>query len=253
MVTKKAVVDVAIENNEIFTTSNTGIVLPAPPPNIYQLISTISAEAGALAPEKTSGVPFAFRGVDAVVSHVAPLLKKYGVIVVPNVIEVKTTYREINPTKGVTQTDLVTEFRFFAPDGTSVSAITAGLAQDYADRSAAQAQSVAFRVALLQTFALPTTDKEPEVVGEETQKFIRENAATAKQAPAAAGGVTVTKLTRHIKELIAGEYVDEAGVVHEAVPVERINELGKEISGKEGNAWRTDIGVLGKVIKRAIA
>lgn len=222
------------------------------PLNIYQLISIISNEAGALAPEKNGGVPFAFRGVDAVVSHVSPLLRKYGVIVVPEVIEVGHSYREINATKGVTQTELRTRFTFYAPDGTSVSAITAGLAQDFSDRSAAQAQSVAFRVAILQTFALPTTDKEPEVIGEETQAFIQKNAAV-KAPPAAPRGPSVASLTADIKKLIAGQYADDKGTLHDAVPAERINELGAEISGKSGSGWRTDINVLQRVIQQATA
>ena len=49
----------------------------------------------------------------------------------------------------------------------SITATTGGLANDYADRSTAQAQSVAFRVALLQTFALPTHSPEPEQTGVE--------------------------------------------------------------------------------------
>lgn len=136
--------------------------------NIYQILDRISNEAGALAPEAKGGVPFAFRGIDGTVAHLSPLLRKYGVVVVPTVTQ-KAVSSAASGNKVVTTTDLTTQFTFYAPDGTNVVATTAGLANDYADRSTAQAQSVAFRVALLQTFALPTHSPEPEQTGVEPE------------------------------------------------------------------------------------
>lgn len=136
--------------------------------NIYQIIDRISSEAGALAPEAKGGVPFAFRGIDGTVAHLSPFLRKYGVVVVPTVIQKEVTSAP-SGNKVVTTTDLTTEFTFYAPDGTNLTATVAGLANDYSDRSSAQAQSVAFRVALLQTFALPTHSPEPEQTGVEPE------------------------------------------------------------------------------------
>lgn len=197
-----AVLDETVEKKATSRTAKA-----APKLNIYQIIAKIGEEAGALAPEKSpqGGVPFAFRGVDSVVAHLTPHLRKYGVITVPKVVSVNTTSREISNNKAITQSEVITEFTFYAPDGTSITATTTGLAQDYADRSAAQAQSVAFRVALLQTFTLPTHDKEPEVAGEETQKYIENVAASApKKAPAAPTGPNITDLKRQVSEQLAG-------------------------------------------------
>ncbi len=150
--------------------------------NIYELISTISKEAGALAPESKGGVPFAFRGIDGTVAHLAPLLQKYGVVTVP-VVHERTTTMSPSGNKVVTTTDLLASYRFYAPDGTFIEATTAGLANDYADRSAAQAQSVAFRVALLQTFFLPTHTKEPEQTGVEPEAPKKESAKASSPVP----------------------------------------------------------------------
>ena len=136
--------------------------------NIYQILDRISQEAGALAPEAKGGVPFAFRGIDGTVAHLSPLLRKYGVVIVPSVQQ-KSVTSAPSGNKVITTTDLTTDFTFYAPDGTYVIATTAGLANDFADRSTAQAQSVAFRVALLQTFALPTHSPEPEQTGVEPE------------------------------------------------------------------------------------
>src|SRR5690606_3994165 len=79
---------------------------------------------------------------------------------------------------------VLVEYTFYAPDGSSVVVVTPGLADDFADRSTAQAMSVAYRVALLQLFHLPTHSKEPEETGEETMKQ-REGSGTAPKAPKA--------------------------------------------------------------------
>lgn len=176
----------------------------APSMNIYQIIAAVGSEAGALAPESKGGVPFAFRGVDGTVAHLVPHLRKYGVITVPEVLEQKVTTRELSAGKAITQTEVLTKFHFYAPDGSSVSATTAGLAQDYADRSTAQAQSVAFRVALLQTFTLPTHDKEPEQAGEETQKFIAANPKVAPKPsaePVPSGAAALTAIQSRVRDL----------------------------------------------------
>ncbi len=206
---------------------------------IINILNEISKEAGALAPERNGGVPFAFRGVDQVVSHLAPLLKEHGVVIVPEVIDRVTSTREIGNNKAITQTDLLTKFTFYAPDGSSVSATTAGLAQDYADRSGSQAQSVAFRVALLQVFKLPTTDKEPEAAGEDTQKYIQDNAkAATKEAKKPAR--TANTARADIQKVIADE---------NPYGPEEINALGKKHSGgKEPSEWMNDLKVLDAIL-----
>lgn len=150
--------------------------------NIYQLINAIRLEAGALAPVQGKGVPFPFRGIDGTVNHLSQFLNKYGVITAPNLLEHKVTMREIGNAKAITQSEVIVCYTFYAPDGSSFDVTTAGLAQDYSDRSAAQAQSVAYRIALLQTFTLPTQQVEPEEAGEQTMKYI---ADAASGAPAA--------------------------------------------------------------------
>lgn len=205
--------------------------------SIYQAISKISEEAGALAPESKGGVPFAFRGIDGTVAHLAPFLLKYGVITVPKVIDHKVSLREVG-NKAITQSEVTTEFTFYAPDGSSISATTVGLAQDYSDRSAAQAQSVAFRVALLQTFALPTHSKEPEEVGEEVQAVIAgEQASIAKRQTAAQSNLEDVRA--EIKAIIQNPENPYTGPV--------VNALGDEVTGKPRAEWPGKLTELKKV------
>lgn len=229
--------------------------------NIYQRIAAISKEAGALAPESKGGVPFAFRGVDGTVAHVTPFLHKYGVFITPSSINHIVTEREVadkqgNPTGRVVKTSQVeTTFDVYGPDGYGFSIQTAGLADDFADRSAAQAQSVAYRIALLQLFHLPTHDKEPEERGEEVQRGLAEANAgggetksrgqiATDKARSATGpaGKSLTQLQNEAKAL--GRKLDKT-------PKE-LNALGEQFDpGNED--WFTSAATMQKIVDHLTA
>jgi hypothetical protein len=174
-------------------------------PEIIRLIAQIKREAGALAPSRSEGVPFPFRGIDGVVNHLVGKINEYGIVTAPRVLRATTTERA-QGNRTVKTTDIEVEYTFYAPDGSFIQAVTNGLADDYADRSAAQAQSVAFRIALLQTFFLPTQSPEPE----QTCQVVQDG-ATGQPAPtqavarAAAGSATKppTKAAEDIEALRA--------------------------------------------------
>lgn len=220
--------------------------------NIFQRIAAISREAGALAPESKGGVPFAFRGVDGTVAHLTPFLNKYGVFLSPAGGSHVVTEREIvdkqgNPTGRIVKTSQVEQsFDVYGPNGYGFTTSTYGLADDFADRSTAQAQSVAYRVALLQLFHLPTHTKDPEEAGEETQKQIA--AATAGEATAAAPrgpkAVETAKAANAAPAPTAiGRLQAETKALGRKLGVEsdELNALGKELSGgKEAEIWFND-------------
>jgi len=217
--------------------------------NIYQRINAISQEAGALAPESKGGVPFAFRGIDGTVAHLTPFMHKYGVFNTSNIVSHVVTEREVG-TRVVKTTQVEVEFEFFAPDGSSVKMTTPGLADDFADRSSAQAMSVAYRIALLQLFHLPTHSKEPEETGQEVMD--NRGAAAAKSAPAvekakaAAAGKTETaldlrKLQGEAKAL--GRELNKGS--------DDLNKLGLTVADEMGVAdWFSDAGAMAELVKR---
>jgi len=179
------------------TTTRTPRTPKAPDaPQIINLINKISNEAGALEKESTGGVPFPFRGIDGTINHLTPHLNKHGVVVIPEVLDSELTTRLIPgsnanaPQREIKTSKVKTAFHFYAPDGSEVVATTTGIADDFADRSEAQAQSVAFRVALLQTFHLPTQTIEPEEHGERVQAELAN--PTETKTP---GAVTAAKKT----------------------------------------------------------
>lgn len=185
------------------------------PGQIYGLITDIKKAAGALGKTKTQGINFPFRGIDGTVNHLAAHIEEVGVITVPNVISHEVTEREDAKGRVVKTSIVEVEYTFYAPDGSSVSATTAGIADDYADRSSAQAQSVAFRIALLQVFFLPTQAPEPEVTGGKAQEQRATPAQSKIEQAKKVAAKPTAKAEPKSKDTIRTEYIDK-GVVEGA-------------------------------------
>lgn len=105
---------------------------------------------------------FRFRGIDAVVNAVGPVLRKHRVIVTPDVKSV--TYMPVTTTnnKAASACRVVVRYTFHTTDGSSLSVKVAGEAWDHGDKATPKAMSVAFRTALLQALALPTDEPDPD-------------------------------------------------------------------------------------------
>lgn len=216
---------------------------PAENLNIYQRIAAISAESGALAPEAKGGVPFAFRGIDGTVAHLTPFLNKYGVFLAPQVQSHIVTPNMVG-NRTVKTSEVEVTYVVYGPDGKSDIEVTVpGLADDFADRSSAQAMSVAYRIALLQLFHLPTHSKEPEETGQDVA-----NAATT-QAPRGPKAVETAKAT----PAPAGNIVklqSEAKALGKALgkEPEQLNALAQELKG-DIEDWFNSPVVMKKIVE----
>lgn len=129
------------------------------------LLAAVSAEVGAIrkdgrAPQVMGG--YAFRGVDAVVNAVHPILTRYGIVLLPEVLEVNREPGTTNKGAAIMTVSVRTRFTFHGPAGDSLSLVTAGEAMDSGDKATTKAQSVALRVALLQALLLPTDEPDVE-------------------------------------------------------------------------------------------
>jgi hypothetical protein len=138
---------------------------PPVSPLIYGKLAAVMAELPAVGKDSVNTQQgWNFRGVDAVVNAVSPALRKHGVIVVPQVVDcgyrdTTTAGRDPRPTREVT---VRVAYTFYAEDGSRVTATVPGESLDQSDKGSAKAMSVAFRIALLQVFALPTSEPDPD-------------------------------------------------------------------------------------------
>jgi hypothetical protein len=70
-----------------------------------------------------------------------------------------TTGERPTPTREVT---VRVRYRFLAPDGSHVDVVVPGESLDKSDKGVAKAMSVAYRIALIQLFCLPTDEPDPD-------------------------------------------------------------------------------------------
>jgi hypothetical protein len=141
---------------------------PEPTQRIYAAMIEAMREVGAVAKlgkyrEKQDGpVQYRFRGVDAVVNAAGPAFRKAGIIPVPTLIEAERTPGTTKMGGSKMTTILRVRYDFFAADGSSISALVEGEANDTSDKGTGKGFSVAYRIALLQLLAIPTDDPDPD-------------------------------------------------------------------------------------------
>ena len=123
----------------------------------------VSTDVGHVAKNgKNTHQGFNFRGIDAVVNALSPALRANGIIVTPTVLHYDYSQIEVGQNKSLMGHARI-EVRYSFTDGTdTIATVVAGEAMDAGDKATAKAMSVAFRTALLQTFCLPTDEKDPD-------------------------------------------------------------------------------------------
>jgi hypothetical protein len=111
---------------------------------------------------------FNFRGVDAVVNATGPAFRAHRVKVIPKKIrqitstEYETRGREGRPGTRMVNKEVIVEWEVRGPAGDTFTGESAGESADAGDKALTKAQSVAYRVFLLQALNLPTHDRDPD-------------------------------------------------------------------------------------------
>lgn len=161
-------------------------------PGIYAALAAVMADCREVAKrDANTEQRYYFRGIDAVVNAVGPILRQHSVIVMPRLVHVEYGERTAKSGTLGTVCRVVVEYVFMAAvDGSSVTTSVAAEAMDWSDKATAKAMSVAFRTALLQALALPTDDKDPdaetpEAVAEQPKQATRR---MSRSKPVAGGG-----------------------------------------------------------------
>ena len=134
-----------------------------PLPIVQALNEVMKAVGGVKKSDRNTSQNFNFRGIDAVVNAVAPQLQKYGVVVMPTVLDYEYNSIEIGQRRTVMgHVKVKVSYTFYGSTGDSLSTTVVGEAMDAGDKATAKAMSVAFRTALLQSLSLPTDDVDPD-------------------------------------------------------------------------------------------
>lgn len=126
---------------------------------IFEAMTAIVKDLWPIAKSKRNAEQnYQFRGIDAAMDALNPLLAKYWVF--PTISDIETRVFEPVVSKGGAKGfHLINKytFAFYAKDGTFVTTKMEGEAIDYGDKAVTKAQSVAYREALYKTFCAPFT------------------------------------------------------------------------------------------------
>lgn len=127
--------------------------------NIYEAITSIMSEGYAIAKNKRNTQQgFQYRGIDDVMNTFQPLLAKYRVFLVPEVLEQQRQERITKDGKTLLYSILRMKYTFCAEDGSSVSAVVIGEGMDSGDKASNKAMAVAMKYAMFQVFCIPTEE-----------------------------------------------------------------------------------------------
>ena len=135
------------------------------PQTAIATIQAVMRDAQALGKgERNAQQGFNFRGVDAVMNLIGPLLRKHGAFIVPELVSHRYETAQQEGKRGpqyVTRSVVTVAYHWHGPDGSTITGTVAGEAFDYGDKATSKAMSVAFRTYLLQTLTLPTNEPDP--------------------------------------------------------------------------------------------
>lgn len=131
---------------------------------VHEAMARVMEDVQAVAKsDRNSSQGFNFRGIDSVLNAVAPALRKHGVIVMPVVENYDYQTVEIGKNRTAMGHVIVkVRYVFIGPEGDNAYCDVVGEAMDSGDKAVAKAMSVAFRIALLQSLALPTDEPDPD-------------------------------------------------------------------------------------------
>lgn len=131
---------------------------------IYKAIPAVMADIGAVGKDsKNQKQGYMYRGIDAVMNALNPVLQKHGLFVVPEVLEQTREERQTSNGGNLLYSILKMKYTLCADDGSSVSAVVIGEGMDSGDKASNKAMSVAYKYAMFQLFSIPTEEmKDPD-------------------------------------------------------------------------------------------
>lgn len=162
-------------------------------PTVHQALNKVMGEVQAVKKDsKNQAQKFNFRGIDAVINAVGPALRKHGVTVLPEDVDVHRSNGTTSNGKQTAEVVIKVTYRVYGPAGDSIHGKVAAEAMDFGDKAIAKAMSVAYRTFLLQALTIPTDDPDPD--GESFERGVpkriggsQENRGAGDNTPLPAG------------------------------------------------------------------
>ena len=163
--------------------------------NVFVLVGEAMREIRAVGKDSVNQTQgFKYRGIDAVMNALNPVMAKLGLFFVPEVLEQTREERESVKTYNNKETKtllkysiLKIRYTLYAPDGSSVSAVVIGEGMDSGDKASNKAMAVGLKYAAFQLFMIPTEEMAQDDPDKES--FNVTGVITEPKAPAKAAQV----------------------------------------------------------------
>lgn len=160
------------------------------------IISVMEDVQGVAKRDRNQAQGFNFRGIDAVLNHVGPAIRKHGGFIVPSIINSETTVGTLSSGKPTNMVRLHVQFAVYGSEGEPIVGDVAAEAFDTGDKATAKAMSVALRTFLLQLLALPTDEPDPDSFSYEATPAVVDVDALLKTIDSYEGALAVYESER---------------------------------------------------------
>lgn len=128
-------------------------------PMIYGKIADCMKQLGAVGKNsRNEQQKFMYRGIDAVMNALNPVMTANRVFCVPEVLEQTREERQTRNGGNLIYSILKMRYTVYAEDGSSINAVVTGEGMDSADKSSNKAMSAAYKYAMFQIFSIPTEE-----------------------------------------------------------------------------------------------
>lgn len=126
---------------------------------IYGLIGQAMQKIGAIGKNtKNQQQGFMYRGIDAVMNALSPVMSDLGLFICPEVLEQTREERVNKNGTNLIYSILKIKYTMYAPDGSNVSCVVIGEGMDTGDKASNKAMSVGMKYAAFQLFMIPTEE-----------------------------------------------------------------------------------------------
>jgi hypothetical protein len=160
---------------------------------IFKALSAVQTELAAKGIAKGDTNTFdnyKFRGIDAVLNALAPILARNGVVLVPSVDESEIRTIASGSGKAMNHCKVKMSFTFYDSEGDSITHTFHGEAMDRGDKSLNKAATAAYKYFLFQAFTIPVEGTQD--ADSETHEIGATPPITAKQAKEVSDLLTAT-------------------------------------------------------------
>lgn len=131
-----------------------GLAAPPVPLSVGQAIAAVMGRLPAIGKtEEASGVPYKFRGIEAMTAALQPIMAEVGLVIIP---QARSMVFDHSPGQKEAWQDVTMQFDWLiiGPDGSTVTATTFGIGRDHTDKGANKAQTQAFKYLIMHLFCV---------------------------------------------------------------------------------------------------